>query len=100
MIINLKDRKTEVLNNFVDIPLIVYRSKLEKGQIDAVNSFARDFSDIRDAYISSKVYKTTSQDLFGFFPVYLMVPDPDVILNPAIVRILHEQVDLKRRTQV
>jgi hypothetical protein len=99
MIINLKDRKIEVLNNFVDIPLIVYRSKLEKGQIDAVDSFARDFSDIRDAYISSKVYKTTSQDLFGFFPVYLMVPDPDVILNPAIIRILHEQVDLKRRTQ-
>lgn len=97
MIIDLKDRKTEVLNNFVDIPLSVYRSKLEKGQLDAVDSFTRDFSDIRDAYISSKVYKTTSQDLFGFFPVYLMVPDPDVILNPAIVRILHEQVDQKGR---
>lgn len=97
MIIALKDRKNEVLNNFVDVPLRVYRSKLEKGQLDAVDSFAREFSDIRDAYISSKVYKTASQDLFGFFPVYLMVPDPDVILNPAIVRILHEHVDLKRQ---
>lgn len=97
MIITLKERKREVLNNFVDIPLRGYRAKLEKGQLDAVDSFVEEFSDIRDAYISSKVYKTTSQDLFGFFPVYLMVPDPDVILNPAIVRILHEQVDLKHR---
>jgi hypothetical protein len=96
MIINLKERKSEVLNNFVDIPLRIYRSKLEKGQLDAVEAFIAEFSDIRDAYISSRVYKTTSQDLLGFFPVYLMVPDPDVILNPAIVRILHEHVDLKR----
>lgn len=95
MIVNLKDRKREVLNNFVDIPLHVYRSKLEKGELDAVDSFIMEFSNIRDTYISSKVYKTTSQDLFGFFPVYLMVPDPDVVLNPEIIRILYEHVDLK-----
>lgn len=95
MIVHLKEKKSELLNNFVDIPLRTYRAKLEKRQFDAVEAFITEFSAIRDTYISSKVYKTTSQDLFGFFSVYLMVPDPDVILNPAIIKILHEHVDLK-----
>ncbi|MDN7025318.1 hypothetical protein FGU65_10505 [Methanoculleus sp. FWC-SCC1] len=59
-----------------------------QGSGGADDSIAADIRAMSVGYLRLRVYKTEYHDLFGFFPVYLVVPDLQIILdrNTAAVR--------------
>jgi hypothetical protein len=87
----LKERKRTLLKKHVLEPLETYRNQLDVPASGAIDRFAKDFADIRATFLSSKVYQTQAQDLYGLFPIYIVIPDLDLILNRETIRLLDEQ---------
>ncbi len=87
----LRERKIAILKRHVLTPLEEYRRGLDSASPGILDRFARDFSDIRATFLSAKVYRMQAQDIAGLFPIYVVVPDLDLLLNSETIRILDEQ---------
>ena len=92
----LLERKVAILNRHVLAPLDEYRREADRASPGVLDRFATDFSGIRATFLSSKVYRMQRQDLGGLFPVWVVVPDLELLLNSETIRILDEQPDSRQ----
>ncbi len=70
------------------------------GSGGAGDGIAAEITAMSVTYLRLRVYKTEYHDLFGFFPVYLVVPDLQIILdrNTATVRKAERGASIMERT--
>jgi len=84
-------RRCEVLARHVLGPLRACRDGLEDDRAGSIDRFTNDFARLRAVFVHSRVYRTQRQEIGGLLPVYVVVPDLDLVLNPETLRILGER---------
>ncbi len=92
----LRERKVATLKKYVEIPLLECQKAIDPAAPSSLDRYACAYSDIRATFFSSRVYRVQAQDLAGYLPIWVVVPDLDMLLNPETIRILDERPDSRQ----
>ena len=92
----LRERKAATLRKYVLGPLLECRQAIDPGSPSSLDRYACAYTDIRATFFSSRVYRVQAQDLAGSLPIWVVVPDLDMLLNPETIRILDERPDSRQ----
>lgn len=92
----LRERKVSTLKKYVQNPLLECRKAIDPAAPSSLDQYACAYSDIRATFFSSRVYRVQAQDLAGSLPIWVVVPDLDMLLNPETIRILDERPDSRQ----
>ncbi|GEM_PF-849690 len=92
----LRQRKVSTLEKYVLAPLLECRRVIDRSVPASLDQYVNAYSDIRATFLSSRVYRVQVQDLGGVLPIWVVVPDLDLLLNPDTIRILDERPDSRQ----
>jgi hypothetical protein len=94
MVLSFSEKKVATLREI--LPCLPGCPPLEEGrEILAPEECLQSYEDLKKLYIRSKMYTHTFHHLFGYLPVYLVVPDFKLILEKETLRMLEGDLALE-----
>jgi hypothetical protein len=86
MVLSLSEKKVNILQNGI-LPNLI-ESMSDDSNIASPKEYLEKFLNLKKLYLQSRMYTQKFHHLFGYLPVYLVVPDFTLILDRETLSML------------